>query len=713
MVCVVAAQAVGVTELTRTSPEVADAVVANWIRLGQELNWGWSAATVPSPAALHEISYGGELLGYLAPFDDGFIVVPAYRELPPITAYSTTSTLHLSDDGGLMLMLREALASKVEAARAALAQPSPSAELQPILRQMEHDRDLWASYSSRFDQFKVALRSGNAVFAPQHMDRTPGRNLDAATSCPALLTTAWNQGSPYNSFCPMGDGGRCAVGCVATASAQILAYWRYPTNGTGSHSYVWSGDNSCGGSTSGQTLSATYSDEYDWGNIRNSYSGSETQAQKDAVAELCYEVGVAFNMDYGRCGSGASTSYAATIFPLYFGMATDIDVEYRNAYSTADAWFAILQADLNNGWPMQYRINTHSIVCDGWQVAGSNQIHLNYGWGGSSTAWYTVDNLYCPWSGCSPSVEYVVRRIHPATGTPPNPSVTLVSPNGGETATVGGATTIVWTSSSFSDNVRIQLNRNYPGGTWETIVSSTTNGGSYPWSVSGTVSTAARIRLTGATATTIGDTSDANFQIVAPPPASLVVVSPNGGESFANNERTVIRWAASNLTGKVHIELNRNYPSGAWERLTNSNGTVVTGTFSWRVGGTATSTARVRVVSISSPAVGDVSDTDFTIRGRGEGNAGLALPASTSLAAAYPNPFNPVTTIHYELADVGHVTLDVFDLTGRHVAQLVDQDQPAGKYQVTFDGARVSTGTYFLRMQAGQYHSVQKLLLLK
>jgi hypothetical protein len=585
--------------------------------------------------------------------------------------------------------------------------------LQLILTQMEHDRDLWASYSGNYDQFRDALRRENAVFAPPHVDRAPGRNLDAATSCPPLLTTAWNQGSPYNSFCPMGDGGRCAVGCVATASAQILAYWRSPTNGTGSHSYLWSGDNSCGGSTPSQTLSATYSDEYDWANIRNSYNGSETQAQKDAVAELCYEVGVAFNMDYGRCGSGASTSYATTVFPTYFAMASDIDVESRSAYGTADAWFAILQADLNNGWPMQYRINTHSIVCDGWQVAGSNQIHLNYGWGGSCTAWYTVDNLYCPWSGCSPSVEYVVRHIHPASGTPPNPDLTLTAPNGGETTLLNSTTNIVWSSSGFNDNVRIELNRNYPTGPWETIVSSTTNGGSYPWSVAGATSQAARIRITGTTLTSIGDTSDADFQIISPPPASLIVVSPNGGESFASNERTVIQWTSSRLAGKVWIDLNRNYPSGSWERLTNSSGTAMTGTFSWRVGGTATTCARIRILSTSSPAVGDTSDANFTIRGKGERSPNFALPAVTALAAAYPNPFNPATRIHYQLADAGHVTLDVFDLTGRRVARLVDQDQAAGEYRVTFDGARLSTGMYLVRMQTGQYHSIQKLFLLK
>ena len=198
---------------------------------------------------------------------------------------------------------------------------------------------------------------------------------------------------------------------MATAAAQILAYW-HPMAGTGNHAYAWNGDNSCGGLVGGGALSATFSDGYDWANILDHYAGSETQAQKDAVAELCYETAVAFSMDFGRCGSGASTSNATYVFPTYFNYASDIRQDNRSAFTSAASWFTMLQEDLNRGWPMQYRISNHSIVCDGWQVAGTNQVHINYGWADSHTAWYTVDNLYCNWSGCSPSVEFVIRHIH-------------------------------------------------------------------------------------------------------------------------------------------------------------------------------------------------------------------------------------------------------------------------------------------------------------
>jgi hypothetical protein len=244
-------------------------------------------------------------------------------------------------------------------------------------------------------------------------------NLDKAASTTTtvgpLLTTRWHQNAPYNNFCPYGDGGRTVVGCVATAAAQILAYHKWPPEGTGQHSYYWSGDYSCNGSSAGSTLQADYSDPYDWDNMPDYCSGCNI-TQQNALAELCYEVGVAFDMDYGRCGSGAYTADALTVFPTYFRYLNVTDKQDRSSH-TANSWFYIIATEIDASRPMQYRISSHSIVCDGWrQVDNVNQIHMNYGWGGSSNAWYAIDNLYCNWDGCDPMVEYLIRYIIPDKG---------------------------------------------------------------------------------------------------------------------------------------------------------------------------------------------------------------------------------------------------------------------------------------------------------
>jgi 6-phosphogluconolactonase (cycloisomerase 2 family) len=128
-------------------------------------------------------------------------------------------------------------------------------------------------------------------------------------------------------------------------------------------------------------------------------------------------VGVAFNMSYGVCGSGAYTADALTVFPTYFRYDPSIDEEDRDEHSAAE-WFSLIQDEINNGRPMQYRIRSHSIVCDGWRdTGGQNQYHMNYGWGGPFTTWFAIDSLYCYWvlpdSLCPPMEEFLIRNIKP------------------------------------------------------------------------------------------------------------------------------------------------------------------------------------------------------------------------------------------------------------------------------------------------------------
>ena len=89
------------------------------------------------------------------------------------------------------------------------------------------------------------------------------------------------------------------------------------------------------------------------------------------------------------------------------------------------------------------------------------------------------------------------------------------------------------------------------------------------------------------------------------------------------------------------------------------------------------------------------------------------MPLVYNLEQNRPNPFNPVTTISYQLADKGLVSLKVYDLGGRLVGTLVNAVQEAGQHSVSFDGSRLSSGMYFVRMQAGNFTSVRKMVLLK
>jgi hypothetical protein len=79
----------------------------------------------------------------------------------------------------------------------------------------------------------------------------------------------------------------------------------------------------------------------------------------------------------------------------------------------------------------------------------------------------------------------------------------------------------------------------------------------------------------------------------------------------------------------------------------------------------------------------------------------------------YPNPFNPSTKIEFHIADFGFVSLKVYDLLGSEVATLVNEEKPAGEYEVEFDGNKLPSGIYFYQLIAGDFVEAKKMILLK
>jgi hypothetical protein len=89
------------------------------------------------------------------------------------------------------------------------------------------------------------------------------------------------------------------------------------------------------------------------------------------------------------------------------------------------------------------------------------------------------------------------------------------------------------------------------------------------------------------------------------------------------------------------------------------------------------------------------------------------VPQTFGLAQNFPNPFNPTTVITYQIAAASNVRLEVFDMLGRRVATLVSESQPAGSYTVPFNGASLSSGVYFYKLQAGNNLATKKMMLVK
>ena len=124
------------------------------------------------------------------------------------------------------------------------------------------------------------------------------------------------------------------------------------------------------------------------------------------------------------------------------------------------------------------------------------------------------------------------------------------------------------------------------------------------------------------------------------------------------------------------------------------------------VSGTNTTTTELDIsdvlVDVGSPIIVGVSNENSN-----------ALPIVYSLSQNYPNPFNPSTTIKFGLPKAGNVSLVVYDILGRKVTELVNGDLTAGYHTINFNASDLSSGVYFYRLQAGDFVSVKKLMLLK
>lgn len=208
------------------------------------------------------------------------------------------------------------------------------------------------------------------------------------TISPILVKTVWGQGEPFNNKCPQINGERTVTGCVATAMSQIMYAHKYPTKGTGSHSYTTE--------TKKLKVSANFGNTtYDWANMIPDYNKSYTSTQADAVATLMFHAGVAADMDYTVDGSGAVSSIALAAMTEYFGYNKSINILPKDFMKEED----ILQevaSDLQAGRPLYVSGSTvnqegHAFVCDGMQSDG--YLHINWGWNGVANGYFALSAL--------------------------------------------------------------------------------------------------------------------------------------------------------------------------------------------------------------------------------------------------------------------------------------------------------------------------------
>lgn len=116
------------------------------------------------------------------------------------------------------------------------------------------------------------------------------------------------------------------------------------------------------------------------------------------------------------------------------------------------------------------------------------------------------------------------------------------------------------------------------------------------------------------------------------------------------------------------------------------------------------------LITIANDIISSLENGNFPLY---HGNNSENMPKVNALFNNYPNPFNPISKIKYQNAIYGNVTLKVFDITGKEVAVLVNEEKNPGEYEVTFDGTNLPSGVYFYQLKAGSYSQTKKMLLIK
>ena len=316
----------------------------------------------------HHMPKSGDVAFYVVSLGEtGFVIISGNDIANPIIGYSYTnnwpSSLSTSSADNLpsqLLSYLDDMAMQIESAL----------EQMPTMKSSEE----WQQIGQR-----LMRQSSTNLHTEEHLPDSIG----------PLLTTTWAQGQYYNALCPddpAGEGGHALTGCIATAMAQIIHFWKYPTHARGVHNY------DC---QKYGNLSVDYNHTfYDFNNMPNALTAESSADEVNAVAKLMYECGVAVNMEYNVDESSAYTPDARAALINYYRFSPNLSMAEK-AYFTTEEWENMLRKDLAAGRPIYYsgqqgRIG-HSFICDGYNQQG--YFSFNFGWGGAADGWYMLDAI--------------------------------------------------------------------------------------------------------------------------------------------------------------------------------------------------------------------------------------------------------------------------------------------------------------------------------
>lgn len=242
----------------------------------------------------------------------------------------------------------------------------------------------WIAYCEKNNQdFSADVTSDWEHYAAPDFTAEPLRGIPVVGP---LLTTLWDQGLYFNTYCPWdassyyGDS-RVVTGCVATAMGQVMNYYGHPSSGEQGSSYI--------PEPYGRYTIRFYEYDYNYASMPNS-----PNTYCNELAKLLHHCGVAVQMGYTPSGSGANSVSAIDAMKRHFKYAPNAQLMTRLFYDDNDGWHNALKSELNQLRPLYYAANDgqggHAFVVDGYDEDG--KFHVNWGWSGSSNGYFTISD---------------------------------------------------------------------------------------------------------------------------------------------------------------------------------------------------------------------------------------------------------------------------------------------------------------------------------
>ncbi|MBN2781314.1 MAG: C10 family peptidase [Candidatus Marinimicrobia bacterium] len=528
------------------------------------------------------------------------------------------------------------------------------------------------AFTEQYEMYSRQIRR----YAPDLREAHPGWSTltpasfhkpDVSAEVLPLIGTTWNQSPYYNDqfpyfVVPGYTDKKAYAGCVAVVMGQLMRYYEHPARGVGRRSYYSIDTDS--------TLSAWYDTTlYDWFNMPDSLCSrygvlTASPDQVRDVSLILYQSAVSVDMELKPDGS--SSSYEDMMFALtsYFDYAPGMVMHEASAF-TAETWTAMLKAELDEGRPIPYRGQGdgggHAFLFDGYRVSGSSYFHVNWGWGGAYNGWFLLSAL-------DPATGYDYTQQQGAVlGIRPNTDDIVRFAYSGFEGYQSG-----WIYAGAGFYGENGVNDMVYTGTY-----------AYGFNASNQWLITPRIRIP----------DDDNVEL------SVWAKMLNSGKQCR-----VALSLSDTVRSSFTVELGSIAPhSSAWAEYTfnlrNYKGQDVFVGFNY----------------LSSAGYITLDDLTMSMP-RALISVEPSVPGTHELLKAYPNPFNPSTTIEFIVSSDSRVRVSVQDITGRLVSVLADRFCPAGAYRTKWDAGALPSGIYVCKfeMKDSERNPItRKLLLVK